>query len=156
MVVFNHFSLALLLSYRGATTFSMTTLSIMTLSIKGLFVTLSINDIQHKKDIEHDKMHLCWVSLCWVLLCWMSMPQQQKKKRKEEAYPWKAGASSGHITNLKQSILETFNIYGYNPGIFFYFIYIYLSLSQWATVAPQQLKLLLGLRWLKTLILQLT
>jgi hypothetical protein len=35
----------------------------------------------------------------------------KKKKRKEEAYPWKAGASSGHITNLKQSILETFNIY---------------------------------------------
>jgi len=36
----------------------------------------------------------------------------KKKKRKEEAYPWMAGASSGHITNLKQSILETFNIYG--------------------------------------------
>jgi hypothetical protein len=36
----------------------------------------------------------------------------KKKKRKEEAYPWKAGASSGHITNLKQSILETFKIYG--------------------------------------------
>jgi hypothetical protein len=30
----------------------------------------------------------------------------KKKKGKEEAYPWKAGASSGHITNLKQSILE--------------------------------------------------
>jgi hypothetical protein len=37
-----------------------------------------------------------------------------KKKRKEEAYSWKAGASSGHTTNLKQSILEAFNIYGYN------------------------------------------
>jgi hypothetical protein len=36
----------------------------------------------------------------------------KKKKRKEEAYPWMAGASSGHITNLKQSILETFDIYG--------------------------------------------
>jgi hypothetical protein len=36
----------------------------------------------------------------------------KKKKRKEEAYPWKAGTSSGHITNLKQSILETFDIYG--------------------------------------------
>jgi hypothetical protein len=33
------------------------------------------------------------------------------KKRKEEAYPWKAGTSSGHITNLKQYILETFDIY---------------------------------------------
>jgi hypothetical protein len=39
-------------------------------------------------------------------------PQQQKKKRKEEAYPWKAGFSSRHITNLEQSILETFDIYG--------------------------------------------
>jgi hypothetical protein len=38
---------------------------------------------------------------------------QQKKKRKEEAYPWKAGASSGHTTNLKQSILETFDIYAF-------------------------------------------
>ncbi len=40
-------------------------------------------------------------------------PQQQKKKRKEEVYPLKAGASSRHITNLKQSILETFDIYVY-------------------------------------------
>jgi hypothetical protein len=31
----------------------------------------------------------------------------KKKKRKEEAYPWKAGSSSRHITNLKQSILES-------------------------------------------------
>jgi hypothetical protein len=29
-----------------------------------------------------------------------------KKEKKEEAYPWKAGTSSGHITNLKQSILD--------------------------------------------------
>jgi hypothetical protein len=29
--------------------------------------------------------------------------------------PWKTGASSGHIRNLKQSILETFDIYGKNP-----------------------------------------
>ncbi len=36
------------------------------------------------------------------------------KKRKEEAYPWKAGANSGHIINLKQSILEAFDIYGKN------------------------------------------
>jgi hypothetical protein len=35
--------------YSGATTLSMTTLSIMTCSsIKGLLVTISINDIQHK------------------------------------------------------------------------------------------------------------
>jgi hypothetical protein len=35
-----------------------------------------------------------------------------KKKRKEEAYPWKTGTSSGHTTKLKQCILETFDIYG--------------------------------------------
>ncbi len=39
------------------------------------------------------------------------MAAAAKKKRKEEAYPWKAGASSGHTTKLKQSILETFDIY---------------------------------------------
>jgi hypothetical protein len=37
-----------------------------------------------------------------------------KKKRKEEACPWKASTSSRHITNLKQSILETFDIYGFD------------------------------------------
>jgi hypothetical protein len=41
------------------------------------------------------------------------------KKRKEEAYPWKAGTSSRHITNLKQSILETFDIYVLEPSIMF-------------------------------------
>jgi hypothetical protein len=34
------------------------------------------------------------------------MAAAKRKKKK------KTGASSGHITNLKQSILETFNIYG--------------------------------------------
>jgi hypothetical protein len=28
------------------------------------------------------------------------------KKKKEEAYPWKGSPSSGHTTNLKQSILR--------------------------------------------------
>jgi hypothetical protein len=36
------------------------------------------------------------------------------KKNKNKKKPWKTGASSGHITNLKQSILETFDMYGYN------------------------------------------
>jgi hypothetical protein len=38
------------------------------------------------------------------------MAAATKKERKEEAYLWKTGASSRHITNLKQSILETFDI----------------------------------------------
>jgi len=33
------------------------------------------------------------------------MAAATKKEKKEEAYPWMAGASSGHTTNLKQSIL---------------------------------------------------
>jgi hypothetical protein len=43
----------------------------------------------------------------------MAAATTKEKKRKEEAYPWKAGARSRHITNLKQSILETFDIYGF-------------------------------------------
>jgi hypothetical protein len=31
--------------------------------------------------------------------------------------PWKTGASSGHLTNLEESILETFNIYDQNTEI---------------------------------------
>ncbi len=49
------------------------------------------------------------------LVCFISTANgcnNKKKKRKVEAYPLKAGASSGHITNLRHSILETFNIYG--------------------------------------------
>jgi hypothetical protein len=78
----------------------------MTLSIKGLFVTLSINDIQHKKDIEHDKnaLMLSVFVLSFVMLNAIAAATKKEKKIKEEAYPWKAGASSGHITNLKQSI----------------------------------------------------
>ncbi len=37
-------------------------------------------------------------------------------KKEEEAYPWKAGASCGHTTNLKQSILKTFDIYDLISG----------------------------------------
>jgi hypothetical protein len=33
------------------------------------------------------------------------MATATKKEKKEDAYPWKAGASSVHTTNLKQSIL---------------------------------------------------
>ncbi len=43
------------------------------------------------------------------LVCFISTVNghcNKKKKRKEEAYPWKAGANSGHTTNLKQSILR--------------------------------------------------
>jgi hypothetical protein len=36
----------------------------------------------------------------------------KKQKKRRSLYPWKAGARSRHITNLKQSILETFDIYG--------------------------------------------
>ncbi len=41
------------------------------------------------------------------LVCFISTVNCCRKKK-----PWKTGTSSGHITNLKQSILETFDIYG--------------------------------------------
>ncbi len=34
------------------------------------------------------------------------MATATKKRKEEEEDPWKAGASSGHTTNLKQSILR--------------------------------------------------
>ncbi len=47
-------------------TFSITTISIMTLSIKGLFVTLSINDIQHKR---HSTQQECYYAECLYTDC---------------------------------------------------------------------------------------
>jgi hypothetical protein len=43
------------------------------------------------------------------LVCFISTVNghcNKKKKRKEEACPWKAGANNGHTTNLKQSFLR--------------------------------------------------
>jgi hypothetical protein len=42
------------------------------------------------------------------LVCFISTVNGRSKKERKEAY---TGARSGHITNLKQSILETFYIY---------------------------------------------
>jgi hypothetical protein len=42
----------------------------------------------------------------------MAAATKKRKEKKKLAYPWKASTSSRHITNLKQSILETFDIYG--------------------------------------------
>jgi hypothetical protein len=55
--------------------------------------------------------------VCFIITVNGRSNKKEKKKRKEEAYPWKAGTSSRHITNLKQSILETFDIYGFNPHL---------------------------------------
>ena len=52
------------------------------------------------------------------------MATATKKEKKEEAYPWKASASSGHITNIKQSIWETFDIYGSNVLPRFFSVYL--------------------------------
>jgi hypothetical protein len=37
---------------------------------------------------------------------------KKRKKKKKKLNLGRTGVSSGHITNLKQSILETFDIYG--------------------------------------------
>ncbi len=75
-------------SFVGATTFSKTTLNIMTFSINGFYVTPSINNTQHtwlsaqvtlsaiklsvvKLSVAFHVL-LLWMSLCWMSLCWMS------------------------------------------------------------------------------------
>jgi hypothetical protein len=45
------------------------------------------------------------------LVCFISTVNGRSKKEKKKK-PWKTGASSRYTTNLKQSILETFHIYG--------------------------------------------
>jgi hypothetical protein len=42
------------------------------------------------------------------LVCFISTVNGYSKKKK----PWKTGTSSRHITNLKESIYETIDIYG--------------------------------------------
>ncbi len=44
------------------------------------------------------------------LVCFISTVNSRSKK--EEKKSIKTGASSGHITNVKQSVLESFDIYG--------------------------------------------
>ncbi len=49
----------------------------------------------------------CLMARTACLVCFISTVNGHcNKKRKEEAYPWKAGTSSIHTTNLKQSILR--------------------------------------------------
>ncbi len=61
----------------------------------------------------------CLMACTACLVCFISSVNgRSNKKRKEEAYPWKAGTSSRHISNLKQSILETFDIYGLKSSLF--------------------------------------
>jgi CDP-diglyceride synthetase len=63
-------------------TWGATTLSITTFSIKGLFVTLGINDNKHNNSVIMLSvlmlsgtflLLLRWLPLCWVLLCWMAL-----------------------------------------------------------------------------------
>ncbi len=52
------------------------------------------------------------------LVCSISTVNGHSNKKRKEAYPWKASPSGRHITNLKQSILETFDIYGGNLPLY--------------------------------------
>jgi hypothetical protein len=52
----------------------------------------------------------CLMAHTACLVCFISTVNGRSKKKKKQ--PWKTGASSGHITNLEQSIL-TFDIYGF-------------------------------------------
>jgi hypothetical protein len=64
--------------------------------------------------VATDHRHLsnidCLMARIACLVCFISTVNGCSKKRKEKE-PIKTGASSGHITYPKQSILETFNIY---------------------------------------------
>jgi hypothetical protein len=42
------------------------TFSIVTLSIRSFYVTLSISDIQHKLNMHNNALPLCKASLCWL------------------------------------------------------------------------------------------
>ncbi len=61
---------------------------------------------RHLKNIDCLSHLVCFIST-------VNGRSNNKKKRKEEAYHWKAGTSIRHITDLKQSILETFDINGF-------------------------------------------
>ncbi len=70
------------INFSGATTLSIMTFSILTVSIKGLLVTLSKKMTLSKKCFAITLrvimlsialyILLCWMSLCWVSLCLMS------------------------------------------------------------------------------------
>jgi hypothetical protein len=78
----------------------------------GITYSLSVTCThRHLKNIDCLSHPVCFIST-------VNGSSNKKKKRKEEPYPWKAGASSRHITNLKQSILETFDIYACTIKIF--------------------------------------
>ncbi len=62
------------------------------------------------------------------LVFFISTVNGRSKKKK----PWKTGASSGHMTNLKQSLL-TFDIYGTNTLAYFS---IRLPCFDWPCSAP--------------------
>jgi hypothetical protein len=61
-----------------------------------------------KQYLEHLSNIDCFMARNAWLVCFISTVKAAAKKEKK---PIKTGASSGHITNLKQSILETFDIY---------------------------------------------
>jgi hypothetical protein len=72
------------------------------INVMSMLVDVSIN--VKTVDIHID----CLTARTACLVCFISTVNGRNKKRK----PWKTSTSSSHITNLKQSILETFDIYG--------------------------------------------
>ncbi len=81
------------------------------LSLVLIFFCKNVTGTKTSKNID------CLTVRTACLVCFISTVNGRSNKKKEEAYPWKAGTSSGHITNLKQSILETFDIYEWALGI---------------------------------------
>ncbi len=75
-----------------------------------LYILIASNKFDLKQTIRVLHKYIdCLMARTTCLVCFISTVNghcNKKKKRKEEANPWKAGASSRHTTNLKQSILR--------------------------------------------------
>jgi hypothetical protein len=72
--------------------------------------TFYCSNHRHLRNID------CLMVRTACLVCFISTVHSCIKKEKKN--PIKTSASSGHITNLKQSILETFDIYGSNSYLY--------------------------------------
>ncbi len=67
------------------------------------------------------------------LVCFISTVNGRNKKRKEKK-PIKTCTSSRHITNLKQSIMETFDIYGFFQH---FLLFVLLGSCRVLTLPPE-------------------
>jgi hypothetical protein len=74
-------------------------------------ISLSFLDVNLVGQNHRHLGNIDYLMVCTTcLVCFINTVNSCSKKKK----PIKTGASNWHITNLKQSILDTFDIYGQN------------------------------------------